>query len=424
MDNSEDFEDLPPEIIDAVKEATNTLVPQKSEERYKKEFRLFEDWCNQTKVSNIKEEVMLAYFHKSSKTYAPSTLWSKYSMLKLVIKLEKDIDISKYYKLTSYLKRANDGYKSKKSMVLEQKDAENFIFNAPDNIYLMTKVATIFGLAGACRREELMKITTDDIEDNGNILIVTIPCTKTNKPRKFVVCDPGEDKPSYIDLYQKYKALRPKNCQHKRFFLYYKNGKCTSQNVGINTFGKMPCNIAGYLGLKNPELYTGHCFRRSSATLLANSGCNITNIKRHGGWKSTSVAESYVEESIENKRKIAENILKTPSNAVVTSKMQESSCSQSFPIEKPSSSTQVAFSTSALAAVPMLPEAVQPNLPSSIHYTSNSQQQTNQGISVVGQIPTNQIQVRKDVLQDVAASAILQRATNTNCTFNFNFYNR
>ena len=67
-------------------------------------------------------------------------------------------------------------------MVLEQKDVENFILIAPDNIYLMIKVATIFGIAGACRREELIKITTDDLEDKGNILIVTILNTKTKIP--------------------------------------------------------------------------------------------------------------------------------------------------------------------------------------------------------------------------------------------------
>ncbi|KAJ8914344.1 hypothetical protein NQ315_011332 [Exocentrus adspersus] len=38
-------------------------------------------------------------------------------------------------------------------------------------------------------------------------------------------------------------------------------------------------------------LYTGHCFRRTSASLLADSGASIDVLKRHGGWKSASVAE-------------------------------------------------------------------------------------------------------------------------------------
>jgi len=113
----------------------------------------------------------------------------------------------------------------------------------------------------------------------------------------------------YTDLYKKYKFLRPDNTTHHRFFAAYNDGTCTKQCIGINTFGKMPCKIAVYLGLQAPEMNTGHCFRRSSATMLANSGSNTTNIKKHGGWKSTSVAQSYIEDSIVNKKKIAENIL-------------------------------------------------------------------------------------------------------------------
>jgi hypothetical protein len=46
---------------------------------------------------------------------------------------------------------------------------------------------SIFGIAGACRREEFLKMSTKDIEDTGSILVVKIPDTKTNKPRTFVI---------------------------------------------------------------------------------------------------------------------------------------------------------------------------------------------------------------------------------------------
>ncbi|KAJ8974233.1 hypothetical protein NQ317_003921 [Molorchus minor] len=93
------------------------------------------------------------------------------------------------------------------------------------------------------------------------------------------------------------------------FFLYYKAGKCSSQPVGKNTMGKIPSVVASYLKLPDVACYTGHCLRRSSATLLADAGVDITTIKRHAGWKSTTVAEGYVENSIENKTKIANQVL-------------------------------------------------------------------------------------------------------------------
>jgi hypothetical protein len=74
--------------------------------------------------------------------------------------------------------------------------------------------------------------------------------------------------------------------------------------VGINTFYKMPRMIAEFLKLPLPEYYTGHCFRRSSATLLANTVANTLMMKRHGGWKSNSVVES-----VEDKKEIRNRIL-------------------------------------------------------------------------------------------------------------------
>jgi integrase len=56
--------------------------------------------------------------------------------------------------------------------------------------------------------------------------------------------------------------------------------------------------IARYLELDDPEKYTGHAFRRTSATIMANSGMTIDQIQRQVGWKSAAVATGYVEESI------------------------------------------------------------------------------------------------------------------------------
>lgn len=297
MDSS--VEVIPQEILDAANEASDQLIPPKSKLRYEKEYSTFQKWCAVKQVSSLQEEVFMAYFNHLSETFSPSSLWSKYSMIKSILKIKKNIDLGKYFKLTSYLKRLNDGYKPKKSKILEKSDVDKFLLEAPDHIYLMTKVATVFGIAGACRREELANLTLDDIEEKDDVLITTILETKTKVSRKFIVVDPDKEI-GYISLYEKYKSLRPVDTPHRRFFVLYRQGKCTKQCVGINTIGKMPANIARYLKLPNSELYTGHCFRRSSATMLANSGSNISNIKRHGGWRSSTVAESYIEDSIEN----------------------------------------------------------------------------------------------------------------------------
>lgn len=200
------------------------------------------------------------------------------------------------------------GYRPKKSNVFSREDVEKFLDTAPDDKYLLLKVALIMGVSGGCRICELVAMSTNNVDDRGSVLVVKIPDTKTYKERIFTVVN-GSNNINAIDVFQKYKKLRPQNVPHTRLFLNYKNEKCTVQPVGFNTFSKMPQKIAEFLGLENAGDYTGHSFRRSSASLLAEAGADLSILKRHGGWRSDSVAEGYVEQSIRNKIEISRKIL-------------------------------------------------------------------------------------------------------------------
>lgn len=74
----------------------------------------------------------------------------------------------------------------------------------------------ILGISGACRREELVKMTIDDIEDVGSVLIVKIPDSKTYSERTFTVSNA-----KYIEIYRKYTALRPQTPSSRRLFFKY-----------------------------------------------------------------------------------------------------------------------------------------------------------------------------------------------------------
>lgn len=167
----------------------------------------------------------------------------------------------------------------------------------------------IIGLAGACRRDELRKLSINDIQDKGNVLIITISETKTYKKRIFTITNEIIENVSALQLIKNYINLRPPHVCHQTFFINYRHGKCSSQVVGVHTFGKIPSCIAKYLQLPNANSYTGHAFRRSSASLLVEAGADILMLKNHGGWKSTSVAEGYIEDSILRKKEISNKIL-------------------------------------------------------------------------------------------------------------------
>lgn len=134
------------------------------------------------------------------------------------------------------------------------------------------------------------------------MLLIKIPNTKNKIPRSFVV------EGDFLRIVQKYMNQRSQKGKTDRFFQNFQQGKCTAQAIGINKFGNMPKEIATFLGLPDAECYTGHSFRRTSATLLADSGANLTSLKRLGGWKSDKVAESYIGDSLNNKLETGKKI--------------------------------------------------------------------------------------------------------------------
>lgn len=170
---------------------------------------------------------------------------------------------------------------------------------------MFSQVVLILGISGACRSSELTNLTIKDIESQGQLLLVKLTKTKTSIERSFVVQE------EFTQIVKKYQKMRPSDLKTDRFFLNYQNGKCYKQVIGKNKISGMPKQIATYLNLSNCEQYTGHCYRRTSATLLADSGANMTTLKRHGGWKSSTVAEGYIEDSIQNKTKTSNKLTET-----------------------------------------------------------------------------------------------------------------
>jgi hypothetical protein len=48
-------------------------------------------------------------------------------------------------------------------------------------------VVLIIGITGACRRQELLNLKVNDVEDLGEFMKIMLPITKTKVPREFTV---------------------------------------------------------------------------------------------------------------------------------------------------------------------------------------------------------------------------------------------
>ncbi|KAK4887576.1 hypothetical protein RN001_003847 [Aquatica leii] len=177
------------------------LLPTKSKEKYLSCYDKFVKWKEAEGATSWSEDVLLSYFAEELSKYAPTTMWSIYSMLKTTISSKHN-------------------------------------------------VVAILGVLGACRGAELCDMAVADFEDLENKLLkITIPTTKNHISRTFTV--EGE----YYEIIKKYASLRPKNAESSRFFLNYQKGKCTKQVIGKNKVATCPKQIAEFLNLPKSGEY-------------------------------------------------------------------------------------------------------------------------------------------------------------------------
>ncbi|KAJ8980321.1 hypothetical protein NQ317_009343 [Molorchus minor] len=175
MDSESEYSEscTPPNITEVANSASANILPDKSRSRYEFVYKKFMNWRRNNQINSLTENVLLAYISEISKDLKPPNVWTMYSMLRikrgnieyfrqilwlLQIRLPHfNIVISKYAKLKAFLKRRSPGYKSKKAKVLTPQQIQTFIKDAPDDRFLFTKVALIFGIAEAYRSHELTR---------------------------------------------------------------------------------------------------------------------------------------------------------------------------------------------------------------------------------------------------------------------------
>lgn len=222
-----------------------------------------------------------------------------------------------------------------------------------------------------------------DVVIKDDIIVINIRQSKNGSSRKFIVTDA-----LWIEIIKKYLKCRS-HVNLPRLFVGIRNGKAIRQYIGHNTIAQMPNKIATFLNLPDPGSFTGHSFRRTSATILAASGGNTLQLKQHGGWKSASVAEGYIEESLVLKRSIAA-MLQGPSTS-------STSAALSVESQRPPSSAAFPSTSSSPSALRVPPNNI--NETSTLHNT-------------VVDLPTTS-------LTNTSGATITM--TCHNCTVNYNF---
>ena len=121
-----------------------------------------------------------------------------------------------------------------------------------------------------------------------------------------------------------------------------KGQKFTRLSLGKNTIGRVGVQVATELCLARPEIYTGHCWRRSCGTSASDSGVNVTTLMAMMGWSNPKTAMVYVKKSR----------LTSLSLSLYLTNVQRQNCSNPFPkspIEKRQAVKQSEVSSSVVA---------------------------------------------------------------------------
>jgi len=304
----------PPELKRIAATVKLQAVPKKSKEIYLKHYLEFREYLKEHKTESISENTLLAYLQHLLETRSVSTCWTIYSCLKKMIRINDGLDISRWPMLTDVLKTKSATHQKKKAKVFTREEIDRFLKDAPNDQFLEDKLALLLGLHGGLRTEEFLKLAIEDIEKRQDYLKVTVRERKTDQAGNgstFIAVKNEAQHQCPLYYFQQYlDDGRSQLSSNGRLFMQKRKGKFTNQPHGRAHFMNLPRRIATYLGLHNVDKYTGHAIRRTSTTWLAENGASTTLIQNFGGWKSSSVAQEYIDKSDAMKLEISKTLAK------------------------------------------------------------------------------------------------------------------
>ena len=229
-----------------------------------------------------------------------------------------------YPRLTQLLKSYNENYSRKVSKVFEKSQIYDYLSMQDDSPFHIVRRAVVsIAISGGLRSSEMRMLTFKDVILKGDVYEITLLRKKQNGEKKTSMFIVPASLAVHITNYIKTLTAvigEPSGAFVKGTPIKKCSGisKFVDQPMGKNMLYLFGKDVAISLGLDNPEQNTGHCFRRTSATIAADSGATPHQMQRAFGWKSVSTEQKYIDESGSGARKMAE-IYSSSSSTVTVS---------------------------------------------------------------------------------------------------------
>ena len=295
------------ELADDIKQLLSGPNTEGGRKKYQKCQDEFLQWLGDEPFC----EATLCTWMKICSTKSIATLWSVYSMLNSYAKVHHGIDFnSTYHNLKTLTKKLYGKYLPKECPVFNMEQLEKIITTLTETgKELVYKLINMMAASGFMRVGEVWKLRFRDVEILDDKVLVTIPQSKM-RPKAFTfILLKNVEKPNLCPLriFNIYLMLckLPRNDNGHFFRNWNVNSTSYIQNMGKKTIGACAQYSANLIHLPNVADYRFQSYRHSSATNAADSGMTLTNLKRAGRWRSSTVCESYVEDSIAFKTETA-----------------------------------------------------------------------------------------------------------------------
>ena len=272
---------------------------------YKKYQNKFHVFVKQNKVpmdepeSKLVEDALIAFFAELK--YAPSTLWVIFSCINSYFQQDFRVNMNGFPNLRRVLKQQTEHYVCSKAAVFTPEQIHHMVVtwseseSHRDRVRAMVVLLAYYGLL---RQADILKIMPKDVKWNvsENCYEVNFPYKRKRRNNGLTYYIPGEYS-KYVERYIGELADKKEDKEESRFLRNMnERSKTRIQNLGPNKMAEIP-KLAAVLSREDPKLFSSHSWRRSGATNLADGGCSRMDLKRHGQWKSDTVAESYIANS-------------------------------------------------------------------------------------------------------------------------------
>lgn len=297
------------------------LTPGHSKEVYEKAWDNFLMFA--APEASPSEEDFARYFQhlKKDKGMKSSSLWAIFSRLNSCYKQRYGDKLQRWPRLVQLLKTYNAGYERKCANTFSLQEINAFLaMELNSRFWILRKAAVCLSIAGGLRCCELRSLKIGSIKDTSDGLLVNYQHAKQKgevKHNKFLV--PRNPTHPAACMYSNVKAYfnllladLKEDDQDPSLDLFRcctKVNKYGKQPMGVNYLSKIGKEVAEVLKLPNASSYTGHCFRRSSATFAANQGATAIEMQKHFGWKQPSTALRYIDGTLEGSKKMASRFI-------------------------------------------------------------------------------------------------------------------